>query len=130
MDRPGGLSYYKNMRGIVSTSLCVIAAGVLFYAAGQQKLPLPAPFATKSVRNSPRVVPPPEGAKLKLPAGFQIEAYAEGFQVPRFMLLGPNNEVFISDAAQNNGGVFILRGKEKKTLISGLNRPYGLALNG
>lgn len=117
------------MRGILSTSVCVIAGGVLFYAIGQQKLPLPAPFATKSVRNAPKVIPQPEGAKLKLPPGFQMEVFAEGFNVPRFMILGPGNEVLMSDAAQNGaGGVWLLKGKEKKELIKGLTRPYGLAL--
>jgi len=121
------------MRRILPIALCLIVGGVVFFAAGQQKLPLPAPYATKSVRNSPRVIPQPEGAKLKLPAGFQMDVYAEGFNVPRFMLLGPNNEVLISDAAQNGaGGVYIMPGpgKEKKKLIEGLSRPYGLALNG
>jgi glucose/arabinose dehydrogenase len=118
------------MRGILSTTLFVIAGGVLFYAIGQQKLPLPAPYATKSVRNSPKVIPQPEGAKLKLPPGFQIEVYAEGFNTPRFMLNGPNSEVLLSDSAQNGAGaVWILKGRDKKALISGLTRPYGLALH-
>src|ERR1051326_4906126 len=121
------------MRRSLPTASCLIAAGVLFFAAGQQKLPLPAPYATKSVRNSPRVIPQPEGARLKVPGGFQIEVYAEGINVPRFMLLGPGNEVLITDASQNGaGGVYIMQGqgKEPKKLIQGLTRPYGLALNG
>src|SRR5215813_1125307 len=102
------------MRGIFSSAACLIAGGLLFIAIGQQKLPLPAPYATKSVRNQPRVIAKPEGAKLNVPAGFQVAVYAEGLQVPRFMLLGPNNEILITDAAQNGaGGVYILQGQGK-----------------
>src|ERR1044071_1990995 len=121
------------MRRILPIALCLITGGVVYFATGQQKLPLPAPYATKSVRNSPRVIPQPEGARLKTASGFQIEVYAEGFNVPRFMLLGPSNEVLISDAAQNGAGaVYVMqgKGKESKKLIDGLTRPYGLALNG
>ncbi|MDX2042773.1 MAG: hypothetical protein SF097_16255 [Acidobacteriota bacterium] len=38
---------------------------------------LPKPFATDSVRNPPRVVAQPSGAKLELPAGFNVEVFAE-----------------------------------------------------
>src|SRR5439155_17400835 len=31
------------------------------------------PFATPSVNNRPRVIPQPEGAKLNVPPGFQVE---------------------------------------------------------
>ena len=122
------------MRGILPVSLCLLTGGVLYLATGQQKLPLPAPFATPSVRNQPKVIPQPAGAQLKTPAGFQVEVYAEGMNDPRFMLLGPSNEVLITDSARaaGQGSVFILpgAGKEPKLLIKGLTRPYGLALNG
>ena len=85
-----------NLRGIVLGSALLLAASAIFYA--QQKV-LPAPFATPSVNNRPQVIPQPEGAKLSVPAGFQVEIYQEGFKVPRMMLLGPSNEILLSDAA-------------------------------
>jgi glucose/arabinose dehydrogenase len=120
------------MRASLTLWFCLITGGLLFFATGQQKL-LPPPNATPSVRNQPKVIPQPPGAQLKVPAGFQIEVYAEGMNDPRFMLLGPNNEVLITDSARapGSGSVFILQGQGKppKQLIKGLTRPYGLALN-
>jgi glucose/arabinose dehydrogenase len=116
-----------NLRGIVLGSTLLVAASAVFYA--QQKTPLPAPFATPTVNNGPHVIRQPEGAKLSVPPGFQVEIYQEGFKVPRFMLLGPSKEVLLSDAARGTAGtVYVLQGKERKVLIEGLDRPYGLAL--
>jgi glucose/arabinose dehydrogenase len=94
---------------------------------------LPAPFATPSSTNQPRVVSRPDGAQLKVPHGFEIEEYAAGFNTPRFMLLGPSNEIILSDSSA--GAVYVLTDKnksykdpERKQILSGLDRPYGLAL--
>jgi glucose/arabinose dehydrogenase len=65
-----------------------------------------------------------------VPSGFNAEVWADGFQKPRFMLLGPSNEILLSDSAGNGGGtVWVLKAdKTRKKLIEGLDRPYGLAL--
>jgi glucose/arabinose dehydrogenase len=107
------------------------AAALLAFAAAlawdQKEVKLPPPFASPSVDNGPHVVDRPEGADLKLPAGFQVDIYAEGFEQPRFMALGPNGELLVSDSVKN-GAVYVLEGqKERKKLIGGLDRPYGLA---
>jgi glucose/arabinose dehydrogenase len=74
------------------------------------------------------VIPQPEGARLNVPAGFHAEVWAEGFQLPRFMLLGPGGEVLVSDSARGGAGtVWVIQGKERKKLIEGLSQPYGLA---
>ncbi|HTS61594.1 MAG TPA: PQQ-dependent sugar dehydrogenase [Candidatus Acidoferrales bacterium] len=115
------------LRGILLGTGLLLGAGAVFFA--QQK-ELPAPFATPSANNRPRVIPQPQGAKLDVPAGFQIEIWHEGFKVPRFMMLGPNNEILLSDSADApDGSVYVLQGKERKQLITGLHRPYGLALH-
>jgi glucose/arabinose dehydrogenase len=115
-----------NLRGIVLGSTLLFAASAVFYA--QQKT-LPPPFATPTVNNGPHVIRQPEGAKLSVPPGFQVEIYQEGFKVPRFMLLGPSHEVLLSDSARGTSGtVYVLQGKERKAIITGLDRPYGLAL--
>lgn len=87
---------------------------------------LPPPFATPAVANGPKVVARPDGAELKVPKGFTVEEYATGFQRPRFMVEGPHGEVLLSDTVAN-GSVYVLTGGEKKVLLSGLDRPYGLA---
>ena len=88
---------------------------------------LPAPYATESSTNRPRVIDRPGGAQLQLPAGFQLEEYATGFEKPRCMIDGPSGELLLTDSV-NNGTVFLLEnnGKSKKKLISGLDRPYGI----
>lgn len=91
------------------------------------------PYASPHVRNNPRVVERPDGAELSLPEGFEINVWAEDFQRPRFMLLGPNQEVLLSDSA-DEGAVFVLRdtnqdgiADQRETLIEGMYRPYGIA---
>ncbi len=96
-------------------------------AFGLQQSDLPAPFATPSVNNGSTVIAKPEGAKLKAPHGFTVKQYAEGFSRPRFMVEGPGGEVLISDTIPN-GFVYVLKNGEKHTLLSGLDKPYGLAL--
>ena len=99
--------------------------------AQKKKFDLPAPYATPSVTNRAQVIPRPDGAQLKLPAGFTIEDFATGdFQRPRFMVHGPSQEIILSDTVAN-GTVFVLSkdGKTKKKIIENLDRPYGLALH-
>jgi len=103
---------------------CLFAATAL-----AAEVNLPAPYATPSVRNQSKVVAAPSGAQLKVPAGFKVEEYMTGFQQPRFMTLGPNKELIVVDSAA--GVVYVvpnpLQSKDKKELLKGLNRPFGVA---
>lgn len=96
----------------------------------QAPIALPEPYATPSASNGAKVIPQPEGATLKLPAGFTAEKYASGFERPRFMAQGPGGEILVSDMIVN-GSVYVLTGEsnaiERKALLQGLDRPYGLA---
>ena len=63
-----------------------------------------------------------------------MEIYQEGFRQPRFMLLGPSNEILLSDTGGGNGRdpmgtVYVLNGKERRPVIQNLIRPYGLAVH-
>ena len=92
---------------------------------------LPAPFATASARNLPRVVPKPEGAKLAVPPGFHVEVFLEGLTGPRTMLVAPNGDVILAETKA--GKLKVLRptadGKTATVTVfaSGLQQPYGLA---
>lgn len=107
-------------------SICVLAGGGVL--AWQQAPKLPPPFATPSVNNGPRVISRPDGARLQVPAGFDVAEYASGFKRPRFMALGPSQELLVSDAT-TGGTVYVLTNgaKQRKALVEGLDRPYGLA---
>ena len=115
--------------------LAILAAlGTPAVAADPPKLP--APYHTPSSSNGPKVVARPDGATLRVPAGFSIEEFATGFERPRFMIYGPTGEILLSDSGKA-GSVYALadtnkNGKiedtEKTKLIGDLDRPYGLAI--
>jgi glucose/arabinose dehydrogenase len=117
--------------------MAAIAATVVSVSglhAWQIQAKLPVPYHSPSVRNGPQVVERPAGGKLTVPAGFQVEEFASGFQRPRYMILGPFNEILLADS-MNNGSVFVLNdanqdGKidDKREILKGLDRPYGLLL--
>ena len=119
---------------LVLTFVSVAAIGVTVSAQRGRKpvnwKDLPAPFATPSVRNNATVVPKPEGATLSAPPGFAVEEFMDfaGMR-PRFMMLGPSNEVLISDTS-GNGNVFVIKDGVRTAIIEKLDRPYGLALKG
>src|SRR5437773_3856666 len=121
------------MKSLLRVSMLLAMGGGL---AAFQAPQLPPPFHSESVNNGPTVIARPEGVQLKLPPGFKIEAAAEGFDVPRFMLRAPGGEILLSDAARDGAGaVYVLgspnrEGKidQKTKIIEKLNRPFGLAL--
>ncbi|MFN7995166.1 MAG: PQQ-dependent sugar dehydrogenase [Bryobacteraceae bacterium] len=122
------------IRGILLAASVILAGGAIFFAA---EVKLPPPNATPSSNNGPRVVSKPGDAQLHVPAGFAVNAYAEEFARPRYMLLGPGGELLLSDAAEGpDGCVWVMplnrhdgfQPHDRKKLISGLDRPYGLAL--
>jgi glucose/arabinose dehydrogenase len=126
-------SFWMNTRLFFAVA-CLLVIGVALVA---QKAPqLPPPYHTPSATNAPRVIDQPDGARLQVPKGFQVSQFADGFEVPRFMLLGPNKEILLSDSARNgSGAVYALvdsngdfKVDSKKKLIGNLDRPYGLAL--
>ena len=119
----------------ITLAVGLIAISAIAVSAQRGRKPvnlkeLPAPFATPSVRNNPTVVPKPEGATLTAPAGFVVEEFMDfaGMR-PRFMMLGPSNEILISDTS-GNGSVFVIKDGVRTAIIEKLDRPYGLALKG
>src|SRR5215469_15234431 len=62
----------------------------------------------------------------RFPPDFRWTSLPPAFR-GRFMVEGPGGEVIVSDTVPD-GSVVALRNGSKKMLISGLDRPYGLAL--
>ena len=127
----------------LGTFWSVALAFVLTADAGTEPPQLPPPYATPSVYNFPKIVSKPDNVELRVPPGFHMEFYADGFQAPRFMTLAPGGQVLISDempiesgsrhlpdgTVTTGGSVFAITGpNQKKLLITNLDRPYGLAL--
>ncbi|MGA8034587.1 MAG: PQQ-dependent sugar dehydrogenase [Candidatus Acidiferrales bacterium] len=94
---------------------------------------LPAPFATKSANNGPKVVARPDSAWPKVPEGFKVEQYiGTGLNEPRNIVTAPNGDYFFAESGPGN--IKIARGITPDgkpdlvaTYASGLNRPYGIA---
>ena len=93
---------------------------------------LPAPFATKSVDNGPKLIPRPAGAMPQAPPGYAVTLYAEGLENPRLIRTAPNGDVFVVESRP--GRVKVLRGagaggtaEVVEVFASGLKRPFGVA---
>jgi glucose/arabinose dehydrogenase len=93
---------------------------------------LPAPFATTSVSNSPKVVPRPPDAKLQTLPGYSVELYADGLENPRLMRTAPNGDIFVAESRP--GRVKVVRGRDAagraqtiEMFATGLTRPFGIA---
>jgi glucose/arabinose dehydrogenase len=93
---------------------------------------LPAPYASPSAWNGPRIVPRPRSAWPKVPAGFHVEQLAVKLDNPRIVRAAPNGDIFIAETEP--GRIRVLRTPEGGTrpdqievFASRLNEPFGLA---
>ena len=92
---------------------------------------LPAPFATESARQFPRITPKPDSASLKLPPGFKIDVFTRDIEGPRVMRLAPNGDIFVAE--EKSGRVKVLHPAadgasvaSSATFASGLTQPFGI----
>ncbi len=69
--------------------------------------------------------------KLKVPAGFKVEVWAEGIPEARSLALGDKGTVFVSNRNLSSVYAVVERGgkREVKTLLKGLNSPNGVAFD-
>jgi len=93
---------------------------------------LPAPFATSSAHNNPRVVPRPADARPRAPEGWRVDLFAEGLEAPRQIRVAPGGDIFIAETAR--GRIRVLRAKDgapraeqRWTYTDGLDGPFGMA---
>lgn len=95
---------------------------------------LPQPNATPAAALPPRLVKRPDGARLKVPAGFRVTPFAEGLTHARWLTIAPNGDVFLAEPKA--GQITVLRdsfgaGKADITSVfaSGFDRPHGMAFH-
>jgi glucose/arabinose dehydrogenase len=93
---------------------------------------LPAPFATPSVDNPPKIIARPEGATPQTLPGYVVTQYAGGLENPRLIRTAPNGDLFVAESRP--GRVKVLRGRgadgrarTTEIFASGLTRPFGIA---
>lgn len=99
---------------------------------------LPPPFATKSARRSPRVVPPPPDATLRAPAGFAVQVFADGLESARWLAETPDGRVLVAQSRENR--IAILDDHDHDGTAdtcatfadrqNGLDLPFGMAFVG
>ena len=93
---------------------------------------LPAPYASESATNGPKIVARPSNAWPKAPAGFTVQLYATGLTNPRLMRMAPNGDIFLAETSAGNIKVFrgmTAEGKAQQVQVfaTGLNTPFGIA---
>lgn len=128
--------------------------------ANGQKLGLPAPYATKSVRNYCKLVGWQPGEQPVAPRGFKVNLFAGGLDNPRNLLCAPNGDVFTAEATTEIKGIkklgakligaaasenlnkspnaiILLRDQNgdgvtdvHSVFLSGLNQPFGMLIIG
>ena len=93
---------------------------------------LPAPYATTSAGNGPKVVPEPTNAMVFVPAGFTVKKFAKGLNNPRLLRTAPNGDIFIAETGRNR--IRVLRTADgadapvvNQIFAEGLNRPFGIS---
>jgi len=86
------------------------------------------PFAPHMTGRSAKELPL---EKLKAPAGFKVEVWAEGIPEARSLALGDKGTVFVSNRLSKNVyAVLDKRGqREVKTVLRGLNAPNGIVFS-
>ena len=92
---------------------------------------MPAPYATPSIDNGPKMVPRPGGALPQVPAGFEVEEFVSGLDRPRQIITAPNGDVFIAESYASR--IRVLRGLQgghpavNELFATGLRMPFGMA---
>ena len=99
---------------------------------------LPLPYATESARKNSRVIGWPADKTPIAPLGFTVTRFADKMNNPRWIYLGPNGDIFVSQAQTRGAGansVILLRDTNndgtpdvRETFLSGLNRPFGMLI--
>ncbi|MEO8890816.1 MAG: sorbosone dehydrogenase family protein, partial [Coleofasciculaceae cyanobacterium] len=99
---------------------------------------LPKPFATNSASKSANVIPIPQNPTLNVPAGFQVNVYADNLESPRWLRLTPNGEVLVTETKANrirllrdrNGDGVADVNKVFASADNGVNIPFGMTFSG
>ncbi|HLH97267.1 MAG TPA: PQQ-dependent sugar dehydrogenase [Xanthobacteraceae bacterium] len=93
---------------------------------------LPAPYATRSVGNTVRVVRARADARLNAPPGFTVKQLASGLSNPRLLRIAPNGDIFVAETGA--GRIRVLRTDRSSAAVekneifaSGLRGPFGIA---
>lgn len=122
------------------------AAGKAIETGPAEKLVLPPPFATPSVRNRSKVIGWPKGrTPIALP-GFEVSLFADDLDNPRWIYVLPNGDMLVAESIRESRNrpeersanrITLFRDTDKdgkpdlrEVFLSGLSKPIGMWLLG
>jgi len=124
----------KRVTFIVLIFAAIALCSVLFSFGGALPVLLPAQKDSTTPNNQTQNSPVKSLPGLTLPSGFSISLFAQDLESPRDLIFDQNQTLLVS--LPNEGKVIALPDKNKDgtadsevTVISGLNRPHGLAFS-
>lgn len=95
---------------------------------------LPQPYASQSATQPPQLIPRPAQAQLQVPPGFEVNIFAQGLSLPRWLTVAPNGDVFLAESRDHR--IRLLRDADRdgqaevNTLFAKeLNQPFGMAIS-
>ncbi len=79
-----------------------------------------------------KIVARPKGALPKVPEGFAVQVFADGFKQPRTLRAAPNGDIFLSESG--TGRVLVFRAgasgpAKPEVFVQNLEKPYGIAFH-
>lgn len=83
---------------------------------------LPEPYATESASNSPNVIPVPDNPVLQVPAGFEVNVFADNLPSVRWMTLTPEGDVLAVQSRQDK--IVLLQDKDLDG-VAEVNQTFG-----
>ena len=97
---------------------------------------LPAPFATKSVRNQSNVIGWKDGKMPVAPQGFTVSVFADKLESPRWIYVAENGDVFVAQAdreGKKGNNILLFRDSNKdgvpensSVYLANLKQPFGM----
>lgn len=106
------------------------------------KVELPQPYATRSVANFCAVIGWPKDKMPVAPDGFTVTRFADSLDNPRWIYVGPNGDIFVSEAKTGGRGespnkILLFRDKDHDgkaeyaaVFLQGLQQPFGMVIIG
>ena len=101
-------------------------------------LSLPAPYATKSVRNNSNVIGWKAGVMPVSPQGFAVNIFADSLQSPRWIYVAANGDIFVAQAdreGKKGNNILMFRDsnkdgtpESKSVYMSNLKQPFGMLI--
>ena len=94
---------------------------------------LPAPYATESSAKSSKIIKWADGKTPVAPEGFTVTKFADNLKNPRWIYIGPNNEVFVSESKSDQISIFQDKDNDGKfetreVFLKDLNKPFGMLI--